>query len=235
VSGILRDRRALTAVLLFSSATIAEPQTPAQAPPLVATARVAYFEVAPSEAARAIGVLKTYRQTTQKAPGAKSTEVLQQIGRPNFFAIHETWSDGTSLQGHLTSAGNRKLRDDLQSALISPFDERLLAPVTVQPATAVISNDAIYVLTHADSVDRGGTVTMMLQALADGARRERGNVLFDVTVQPNRTNHFTLVEVWVDQKTFEAHTLAENTRRFRTTFGPISGALYDERIYKVVN
>jgi len=99
----VRGRRAFTAALLVGSATILAAQTPAPSPPLVATDRVAYFEVAPSEVNRTSTVLKAYRQATQKAAGVVRVQVLQQIGRPNFFAIAEKWSEGASLQAHLTS------------------------------------------------------------------------------------------------------------------------------------
>jgi quinol monooxygenase YgiN len=220
-----------TALLLAAPAGFVAAQAP---PAPLATDRVAYFETAPSDIDRTISVLKAYREAAQKAAGTVRVEVLQQIGRPNLFAIAEKWSGAETLRAHLGSATNTKLRDDLQSALISPFDERLLAPVTVQPPAAAPTNQAIYVLTHADSVDRSGAVTTMLENVAAGARREPGNLLFDVTVQPNRTNHFTLVEIWTDQKAHEAHMIADTTRRFRTAFGPMSGALYDERMYRSV-
>ena len=180
-------------------------------------------------------VLKAYRQATQKAPGVLRIQVLQQIGRPNFFAIAEKWSDGPSLQAQLTSTDNKKLRDELRSVLISPFDERLLAPVTTQPAKGAAAEQAIYVLTHADATGRREEIPGMLQQLASAARRENSNVLFDATVQPNRTNHFTLIEVWSDQRSYEAHEIAAHTKQFRSEFGAVSGALYDERIYKIIN
>jgi quinol monooxygenase YgiN len=130
---------------------------------------------------------------------------------------------------------NKKLYDELQSALISPFDERLLAAVTARAANRAASDQAIYVLTHADAAARREDIPGMLEELATAARQENGNVLFDATVQPNRTNHFTLVEVWSDQKTYEAHEIAATTKKFRSTFGAVSGALYDERIYKSIN
>ena len=223
--------RASASVCLVAMATAAAAQTPA-APAAVATTRVMYVEVAPSDVGRAIGILKTYRQAAQKASGVAHVEVAQQIGRPNLFAIHEKWNDAASLQAHLTSSGNRKLRDDLQSAVISPLDERLLAAITAEPVRGPVSDQAIYVVTHADAAAQREQVPGMLQELATGARRENGNVLFDVTVQPNRTNHFTLIEVWTDQKAYDAHVITGNTRKFRAAFAPISGALYDERIYK---
>jgi quinol monooxygenase YgiN len=210
-------------------------QTPATPPALPATDRVAYFEAAPSEVNRTMTMLKAYRQATQKASGIVRVQVLQQIGRPNFFAMAEKWSDAASLQAHLMSSDNKKLRDDLQSVLISPFDERLLAAVTAQPAKGAGPDQAIYVLTHADAAARREEIPGMLQELATAARRENGNVLFDATVQPNRTNHFTLIEVWSDQKSFEAHEIAATTKQFRSAFGAVSGALYDERIYKSIN
>jgi len=231
----MRARRAFTGLLLVASTATVIAQTPAASPPPVATDRVAYFESAPSEVNRTTTVLKAYRQATQKAPGVVRIQVLQQIGRPNFFAIAEKWSDGPSLQAQLTSTDNKKLRDELQSVLISPFDERLLAPVTGQPAKGAAAEQAIYVLTHADATGRREEIPGMLQELASAARRENGNVLFDATVQPNRTNHFTLIEVWSDQRSYEAHEIAAHTKKFRSEFGAVSGALYDERIYKSIN
>jgi quinol monooxygenase YgiN len=226
--------RAFAALLIGAQVTAVAAQAPAPPQPLVATDRVAYFETAPSDVDRTIAGLKAYRQASQKSPGVIRLEVLQQIGRPNLFAIAEKWSDGPSLQTHLASANNKKMRDELQSALISPFDERLLAPVTVQPTTGATTDQAIYVLTHADSVDRSGIVTTMLQNVAAAARRESGNLLFDVTVQPNRTNHFTLIEIWANQKAHESHIVGDDARKFRSAFGAVSGALYDERLYRAI-
>jgi quinol monooxygenase YgiN len=227
--------RASVSGCLVALAAGASAQTPATVPPLAATARVVYVEVAPSDVNRAIALLKVYRQSTQKAAGISNVAVLQQIGRPNLFAIEEHWGDAASLQKHLTSADVRKLRDDLQSALVAPIDDRPLAPVAMQPTTRVASDQAIYVLTHADAGAGREMVPGMLQEVAAAARRENGNVLFDGTVQPTRTNHFTVMEVWNDQNAFEAHQVAEHTRKFRAAFAPLSGALYDERIYKAIN
>ena len=225
--------RASASFAFALAAAAATAQTPASPPP-VATSRVVYIEVAPSEVARAANALKAYRQATQKAAGIRHVEVVQQIGRLNFFAVHESWSDGASLQTHLMSADNRKLRDDLQGALVSPIDDRVLASITTQPIRAAVTDEAIYVLTHADAAARREDIPGMLQELATGARRENGSVLFDATVQPTRTNHFTIVEVWSDQQAYEAHLTAANTRKFREVFAPVSGALYDERIYRRV-
>jgi quinol monooxygenase YgiN len=56
-----------------------------------------------------------------------------------------------------------------------------------------------------------------------------------VVQQTNRPNHFTVVEVWRDRAAFDAHGMAAHTRRFREQLAPMSGALYDERLYAILN
>jgi quinol monooxygenase YgiN len=53
-------------------------------------------------------------------------------------------------------------------------------------------------------------------------------------VQASRLNHLTLVEAWTDAAAREAHSAANPTRSFRTALGPMSGALYDERLYTLL-
>jgi quinol monooxygenase YgiN len=42
------------------------------------------------------------------------------------------------------------------------------------------------------------------------------------------------MELWRDRKAAETHSMAPNTRAFREKLAPGSGALYDERFYKVL-
>ena len=76
---------------------------------------------------------------------------------------------------------------------------------------------------------------LCLQQLAEVSRRDDGNVRFDVLQQRSRLNHFTIVEIWRDQKALEAHAMAAHTRQFREQFQPMSGALYDERLYMALD
>lgn len=41
----------------------------------------------------------------------------------------------------------------------------------------------------------------------------------------------TLVEAWEDRQAFDRHVGAPHVRRFREALGPMSGSLYDERLY----
>ncbi len=70
-----------------------------------------------------------------------------------------------------------------------------------------------------------------LAQLAGNSRRDAGNLGFDVLQQTSRPNHFTVVEIWKDRPAFDAHGMAPHTRQFRGQLAPMSGALYDERLY----
>ena len=209
-------------------------QNAAPSAPSPGTHRLLYLEVAPAEANRVAAALKEYRRASMNAIGALRIDVLQQIGRDNHFAIYESWRDNAALEGHRTASETRKLEDVLQATRVSPPDERLLSPVGL-PSAAVSGTGAIYVVTHADSVPpQRDAAEAALKELTVRARQEPGNAIFLVTVQPNRNNHFTIFELWKDEKALDAHAVAEHTKKFRDTFGPFSGALFDERIYKSV-
>jgi quinol monooxygenase YgiN len=44
-----------------------------------------------------------------------------------------------------------------------------------------------------------------------------------------------VVEAWKDQKAYDASRAADPQRQFRDKLGPMLGALYDERLYRVIN
>jgi quinol monooxygenase YgiN len=199
-----------------------------------ATSRVVYLEVAPAEVNRVASALKDYRRAAMNAIGALRIDVLQQVGRSNHFAIYESWRDNAALEGHRTAADTRKLQEVLQATRVSPIDERLLGSVG-PPSATVSGTGSIYVVTHADSVPpQRDAAEAALSELVVRSRQEPGNAIFVATVQPNRNNHFTIVELWKDEKALDGHAVAEHTKKFRDTFGPFSGALFDERIYKSV-
>jgi len=227
-------RFVFAAVSLLLSIAPAFGQTAAAPAVPAATNRLVYVEVAPAEATRVAAALKEYRRAAMNAIGALRIDVLQQIGRDNHFAIYESWRDNAALEGHRSAAETRKLEQVLQAARVSPMDERLLTPVGLPSATAS-GTGSIYVVTHADSVPpQRDAAEAALKDLTVRARQEPGNAIFLVTVQPNRNNHFTIFELWKDEKALDGHAVAEHTKKFRDTFGPFSGALFDERIYKSV-
>ena len=76
--------------------------------------------------------------------------------------------------------------------------------------------------------------TAMTKATAEDSRKDAGNLRFEAVIQTNRQNHFTIIELWRDREAADAHSMtARYSRLPRETAAPASGALYDERFYKV--
>jgi len=63
-------------------------------------------------------------------------------------------------------------------------------------------------------------------------RRDAGNNRFDGLSQSSRLNHITLVEAWESQEAQAAHADAPHSRTSRAALLPLSGSLYDERLYR---
>ena len=45
----------------------------------------------------------------------------------------------------------------------------------------------------------------------------------------------TIVEAWADRKAFDGHIVAPHVKKFREALGPMSGSLYDERLYELID
>jgi quinol monooxygenase YgiN len=186
-----------------------------------------YIEVVPPATAQAAALLRQYRQASAQAAGNLRVEVLQRIDRPNQFVVLAAWKDQKALEANPAVA---VLREALRPLLASPNDERLHQALTVgAPGSAP---GAVYAVTHVDVIPpRKDDAVALLTRLAEASRKDAGNVRFDVVQQTSRPNHFTVVEVWKDRPAFDAHGMAAPTRQFRDSLGPMSGALYDERLY----
>ena len=107
-------------------------------------------------------------------------------------------------------------------------------------ATALAGVDAamaggVHVVTHVDVPPPSkDDCIALLKQLTENSRKDPGVLRFDVLQQDSRPNHFTVVEAWRDRKSHDAHIMAEHTREFRRKLTPMSGALYDERVYDAI-
>ena len=194
---------------------------------------VTYVDVLPTARAEGLTALATYRDAARQEPGNLRCEVLGRAGQPHQFVVLEVWQDQAALETHGKSANATQLRDKIDPIRAAPIDARVHTGVSVGPLAPGPAGDAVYVVTHVDVIPpRKDDGLAALQALADAARGEPGNVRFEVVQQASRPNHFTVVEIWKDARAAEAHVMTEATRRFRDALGPMSGALYDERVFR---
>jgi quinol monooxygenase YgiN len=196
---------------------------------------VSYLEVAPASSGQAATLLRHYRDETRKQDGNLRAEVLQQVGRPNHFVISEAWKDQPASKAHDEASSTKQDREKLATLQVAPDDVRLLKPLDVGAVTSSGTKGAAYLVTHADAARPAPEAIAVLKPLAEASRKELGAVRFEILQQGNRLNHFTIVEIWRDQKALEAHMGAVHTKTFREGFAKISGALYDERLYNALN
>ena len=196
---------------------------------------VTYVEVMPTSRADGVAALKRYREAARKEDGNLRCEVVSRIGQPHQFAILEVWKDGKAFEAHGKSANTTQAREKIQAIRNAPTDERVHIGVSVGPLQPGPAGDAVYVATHVDVIPpRKEDGLAAVKQLGEDSRAHAGNVRFEVVQQTNRPNHFTVVEIWKDAKAVEMHSMAEATRQFRDKLGPMSGALYDERMFKAV-
>ena len=192
---------------------------------------ITYIEVGPVLAKVGATTLHAYRDAARKE--AASLGVYERIDRPNQFVVLGAWADQQAYDAHVKGDVAKKLNDKLTTLLAAPNDTRLHQALSASPAVA--GKDPIFAVTHVDVIppekDNGANA---LEQLADASRRHSGNLQFDVWRQANRPNHFTVVESWANRGSFDVHQMQKETREFRMKLAPMSGALYDERLYKVL-
>jgi len=196
---------------------------------------VTYFDVAPTAAAETAALVRQQAEASRKENGNSSFQAFAEIGRPNRFATLEAWRDKPAYEAHGAAASTTAYRDKLKPLLISGTGARLLSDFSVAPPAAQAGPETVFVLTHVDVPPPQKDQAIELQkALAAAARKDDGNLWFDVLQQNDRPNHFTLYEGWRDRKAFDASIMAAHTKEFRQKLNPLEGALYDERLYQAV-
>ena len=162
-------------------------------------------------------------------------EVAREIGRPNRFVVLETWKDQAAFEAHGKSAGTSAFRDKFKAVQAAPHDERVHNSLNVGANDALNGKRGVIVVSHVDvPPPRKDECIAALNPLADASRKGGGNQRFEVQQQTSRPNHFTVVEVWKDKKAYDGSRSADAQRQFRDKLGPMLGALYDERLYRVV-
>ena len=193
---------------------------------------VTYIEVAPSAAEQTAELLTEYAEAGRGMGGNMGFQALQRIGQTNHFAILETWQDAQTRDAHAGSARAERFRTNLNPLLYSPIDAREHGDLATA-AGAEVGADGVFAVTHVDVTPNNTDVAVeLLNTLAAESRQDGGNGRFDVLVQSNRRNHMKVVEAWTDAAAQEAHYGAEHTKAFRASVFPLSGALYDERLYR---
>jgi quinol monooxygenase YgiN len=208
------------------------PAPAAATPPAESPWAITYIEVDPAQVEAARRLLARYRDAV-KDKGSLEFAVFEQMGRPNNFVIVEEWPSAKAREDNAAAAPSRELRAGLAPLLIAPYDERPHFALSTARKTG--TDAAVHVVTHADFIPpKREEGSAEVRKLVEAGRGKAGNILFDALVQASRPNHLTIFECWKTAADREAHSAAAPTRAFRTATGPMSGSLYDERLYALL-
>jgi quinol monooxygenase YgiN len=197
---------------------------------------VSYIDVAPAARGMATSLLRQLASASRKDEGNMRFDILQRTAPSNQFAIVAIWKDQRAYDAHLAASHTKEFREKIKPHLISAIDDRVHTGMEIA-ATPAGKNGrgAIVVVTHVDvPPPKKDECIAALKTLVADSRKDPGSVRFDVFQQGNRPNHFSVVEIWKSQSAYEAHITAISTKKFRDQLTPMSGALYDERLYKAI-
>jgi quinol monooxygenase YgiN len=197
---------------------------------------VSYIDAAPAAKGQVATLLRQLADVSRKEPGVLRFEVLQRMSPSNQFVVLEVWKDKPALDAHTAAAPAKQFSDKLTPLLVAPRDDRFHAALAVGPIDATRAAGALYAVTHVDVNPPGkDEEDVALKTFADVGRKDPGNMRLDAMVQQKgRGNHYAIIEVWKDQKSVDAHEIASHTKAYRTSLGPLAGALYDQRWYKAL-
>ena len=219
------------AVLAMTAPALAQaPATPP--PPEGRISVVAYVETNPDWAKQARAVLRAYRDAALKEPGASQVDVFHEVRRANRFVVNEVWGDFAAYQAHVKSS---TLAEALRAGHLAPPDSRAHVDWSVQPAATAPERDALFVFTHIDvSPPQLAGLQEILKPYIEASRMDKGALRFDLLqgLAP-RKNHQTLAESWASESDFLAHQRSAHAIAFRDKLGPLLGALYDQRLYRL--
>ncbi len=192
-----------------------------------------YVELQGAATKTGVALLKQYRDGARKEAGNVEAEIGQEIGRPNRFVLIEGWRDQSAFDAHEKADATARVRDALTAIQHNPPDQRVNIGFDVAPSAG---QGAFIAETHIDVIPpRQAATEVALKAEAAATRKDPGNLRWDVFQQlAPRTNHFNVLAVWRAQKDFDKYATAAHSAQFRETMAPLLGALYDERLYKMM-
>jgi quinol monooxygenase YgiN len=194
---------------------------------------VTYFDVKPAVQGQAVKLMRALAKASRKDEGNLRFEVLQRIGESDQFAILAAWKDKDAAAAHGSAAHTQEFLAKLDPMLRSAYDERPHTALEVGEVAAKAGRSAVYAITHVDIVPTQKDAGIALvKELADTGRKAKGNIRFEALTQNSRTNHMTVVEIWKGLRPMQAQAATPGMKEFREKVSPMSGSLYDERLYR---
>jgi len=195
---------------------------------------VTYLEVAPASADAAAALIQQRLDGSRRDSGNVRAEAFRRSAPANQFVLVGIWNDQAAFEASRDSAASKDILAKLTPHLITGIDTRTHNALIGGPDSAR-GQGTVFVVTHIDvpPPNKDACIALVETQVA-ASRKDAGCVRFEVFQQADRPNHFSVVEAWSDRAAFDAHIVTAHTKDFRMKLTPLSGGLYDERIYEAV-
>lgn len=193
---------------------------------------VTYIEVAPAAGDTVAALLKQGEDANRKSDGNLSAETFRRLAPSNQFSLVSVWRDRPAFEASRDAPAMKGILDKLSPHLIAGVDTRFHSALVGGPDT-LRGQGSVFIVTHIDVPPPNKDACIeLVQAQVKASRSDRGCVRYEVFQQADRPNHFSVVEAWASRAGFDAHIVTRHTCDFRTKLTPLSGGLYDERLYE---
>ena len=205
------------------------PPVPADVSPLYV---VTYIEVRPNAKDEGAALVRAYRDASRAAKGNLRAVAVQRM-RAGHFVLVSAWQNKAAWDA--AGEGTKTQREKLHAIRNAPTDDRFHNALAVGPMDLPAVKGGLYLVSHVDVIPpQKDNAIVALKALGDANRAAAGSVRYDIVQQTNRPNHFTVVEMWRSRNDYEANSMSLHQREFRDKLALMTGALYDERLYEIL-
>lgn len=244
-------------ILLCSIASRGQPVEGASAPAPSPIYNIAHFDVLPMAMGRVdflqsgYALLFRYRDQSRTDKGLESFRILNLVPpTTNHSEIVQAWNSYEDYLGHLAQAHTVAFRFDVQNnprlggicCVGSPIDDRQYGlvqsvgtpwpsaaiPVTAGPA------GPLFVISYVEFQPQANVEAGQAQLIAYGTATKQANASsllnYSVLRQLDRPNRYAILEIWEDQKIYDAWQRTDATQALVSHLRPLLESPLDHRL-----
>jgi quinol monooxygenase YgiN len=149
---------------------------------------VTYLEVATTEVARGVELVKTFRDASRREAANLEFTVLQEMSRPNRFVIMEGWKDQAAFEAHDKGTAKSEFESALAPIRNSPPGRHMLQPFANAAARVAPAGGGLYMVEHVDFLGGNPAIAAaagpLVKALAEASQKEAGALRYDLPAAP---------------------------------------------------
>lgn len=192
-----------------------------------------YIDVLPEAAPQVRELLVRYLHLSSGARGCLGAAALQELGRPERFALIEIWDSEADWRAQRSSPAVLALADQLSAFSAGYEDRRLFEARTAADGEHVDFHAPLQTIAHLDfGLPVPAEGEQFINDLSAQLRMLPGNLGAAVLRQSEHGNHLSLWVQWQEESSWRVALGSTLMHKLRTLVGPHLGSPFDERVYR---